>query len=164
MSVIDNMLLAARNQLGDSLTNLFFNRANYKNQEKKLRSKALEILELLGLDKASGELPTRLSGGQLKLLEIGRALMAEPKMLLLDEPAAGVSVVAAERLFEKLLELNRKFRVTFLIIEHRLELISKFVDKVFVMNRGRILAEGKPEEVFKMDKVIEAYLGEEVSI
>lgn len=161
MSVIDNILVAARNQLGDNIVNLFLWRKKYMDQEKKLRYKALNILKLLDLSKMWNVSPINLSGGQLKLLEIGRVLMSDPQMLLLDEPAAGVNVLLAKKIFHRLREINKVLRITLLIVEHRVELISEFADKIFVMHQGKILAEGKPQEILEDAKVIRAYLGEE---
>ncbi len=104
--------------------------------------------------------PTQISGGQQKLLEVGRALMSDPKMLLLDEPAAGVSPVLAREMFNKIREMKETMKITFFIIEHRIELLFDFIDYVYVMHRGGILTEGIPRQVVQEKKVIEAYLGE----
>ena len=94
----------------------------------------------------------------MKLLEIGRALMSDAKMIMMDEPISGVNPVLAHEIFTRLLELRKKLGITFFIIEHRLEIALKYVDYVYVMDRGRLLTEGKPEEVIEDPRVIEAYL------
>ncbi|MFQ6080424.1 MAG: ABC transporter ATP-binding protein [Candidatus Bathyarchaeia archaeon] len=159
MTVLDNMMLASRDQIGDSLFNVFSRRAKWKSQESEFLEKALDILRFLGLHHLRNSLPTEISGGQIKLLEIGRALMANPKMLLLDEPAAGVNPVLAKMIFDKIVELRDRENLTFFIIEHRIELLLDLVDQVFVMNKGSILASGPPEAIAKDKRVIEAYLG-----
>lgn len=160
MTVLDNMIIAGRDQIGDNLSDVVLRRHRWMEQEKELRERALDILEFMELKHLKDAYPNQISGGQIKLLEIGRTLMSKPQMLLLDEPAAGVNPTLADQIFEKILDLRDVQGPTFLIIEHRIELLLNIVDQVFVMNKGRIISEGKPDEI-KLDKrVVEAYLGE----
>lgn len=160
MTVLDNMLIAARGLIGDSLTATFFRSGAWKKQEEELIKKALGILEMLDLYHQRKNLAGNLSGGQMKLLELGRALMSEPKMLLLDEPAAGVSPLVVEKIFEKIVELRRNLGLTFFIIEHRIETLFNYTDKVIVMFKGQVIAEGKGHALVEDPKVIDVYLGE----
>ena len=101
-----------------------------------------------------------LSGGQMKLLEIGRTLMGEPRLLLLDEPTAGVAPGLAYTIFEEIERMRRLHRLTFLIVEHRLEILFDFVDRLYVMHLGQVIADGKPAEIEKNALVREVYFGE----
>lgn len=160
LSVLDNMLVAARGHQGDSLLNSLFLRASWQRQEAKLARKAMEILELLELDHLASSPAGELSGGQRKLLEIGRGLMASPTLLLLDEPAAGVNPNLGRRIFEKIESLHQEKGLSFFIIEHRLEILFDFARWVYVMDKGKIVAEGKPKEIVKNPLFYQVYLGE----
>lgn len=159
LTVLDNMLLAARGHKGDGLLNSVVFRQGWQAQERELADKALELLNLLELDHLTLSPAGELSGGQRKLLEIGRALMAAPVLLLLDEPAAGVNPNLGRKIFERI-ELFRQRGLSFFIIEHRLEILFDFADWVYVMDRGKIVVEGKPEEVAKDPTFYKVYLGD----
>jgi len=159
LTVLDNMLLAARGHKGDGLLNSVVFRQGWQAQERELADKALELLNLLELDHLTLSPAGELSGGQRKLLEIGRALMAAPAILLLDEPAAGVNPNLGRKIFERI-ELFRQRGLSFFIIEHRLEILFDFADWVYVMDRGKIAVEGKPEEVAKDSTFYKVYLGD----
>lgn len=159
LTVLDNMLLAARGHKGDSLLNSIVLSKEWQEQEVKLADKALELLHLLELDHLSLRPVGELSGGQRKLLEIGRAFMAEPILLLLDEPAAGVNPNLGKKIYEKI-EAFRQKGITFLIIEHRLEILFEFAHWIYVMDTGRIVVQGKPEEVVNNPIFYRVYLGE----
>lgn len=159
LTVLDNMLLAARGHKGDGLLNSVVFRQGWQAQERELADKALELLNLLELDHLTLSPAGELSGGQRKLLEIGRALMAAPALLLLDEPAAGVNPNLGRKIFERI-ELFRQRGLSFFIIEHRLEILFDFADWVYVMDRGKIAVEGKPEEVAKDSTFYKVYLGD----
>ena len=159
LTVLDNMLLAARGHKGDGLLNSVVFRKGWQAQERELADKALELLNLLELDHLTLSPAGELSGGQRKLLEIGRALMAAPLLLLLDEPAAGVNPNLGRKIFEKI-ELFRQGGLSFFIIEHRLEILFDFADWVYVMDRGKIAVEGKPNEVAKDSTFYKVYLGD----
>ena len=158
LSVLDNMILAARGNRGDKLLDSVFLRKGWQNQEVEIVDKAMEVLELLELDHLTFSPAGELSGGQKKLLEIGRAIIAEPKLLLLDEPVAGINPLLGKKIFEKLEHL-RQGGMGFLIIEHRLELLMEFANWVYVMDRGRMVLEGQPEEIVNSPKFYEVYIG-----
>ena len=160
LTVLDNMLVAARGHQGDGLLNSLFLRKSWQEQEAELADKAMEILELLELDHLALSSAGELSGGQRKLLEIGRGLMASPTLLLLDEPAAGVNPNLGRRIFEGIERLRQTMGLSFFIIEHRLEILFDFAHWVYVMDRGKIVIEGKPEEVVAAPVFYQVYLGE----
>jgi branched-chain amino acid transport system ATP-binding protein len=160
LSVLDNMLVAARGHQGDKFLNSLFLRKSWQEQEAELADKAMEILELLELGRLALSPAGELSGGQRKLLEIGRGLMASPRLLLLDEPAAGVNPNLGRRIFERIEDLRQKKGLSFFIIEHRLDILFDFAHWVYVMDKGRIVIEGKPEEVAKNPAFYQVYLGD----
>lgn len=157
-TVQENFLLPPRNQKGENPLNAI-RRKTWEKQELSLSDKVDTYLKLLNVSRVWKSWSTELSGGQMKLVDIGRTLMGDPKMLLLDEPTAGVAPNIATEIFESIVELNRKFGLTLLIIEHRLEILFDYVDMVQVMDLGKIIASGEPTEVVKDSRVIEAYLG-----
>ncbi len=160
MSVIDNMVVAGKHQVGDGFGHALLRRNKWLDQDSSLKEKAIGILELLNLLRMRDERPTSLSGGQMKLLEMGRVLMSDPDMLLLDEPGAGVNPTLAAEVFDRILQLRDRLNITFIIIEHRMELVLKYADKVLVMFNGNLLAQGSPSEILNSERVIEVYLGE----
>jgi len=124
-----------------------------------VRGRAVELLELVRLDGHAGALAGTLSGGQRKLLDLVRALMAAPRILLLDEPIAGVSPTLRVELAEHVLALRDRDGVTLLIVEHDLDFVMRACDRVIVMNGGRVIAQGTPDEVRTDERVVDAYLG-----
>jgi len=160
LSVLDNMLVAARGHRGDKFLHTLFLRRNWQEQEVELAEKAVEILELLELDHLASSPAGELSGGQRKLLEIGRGVMASPTLLLLDEPAAGVNPKLARKIFERIEGLREKQGLSYFIIEHRLELLFDFASWVYVMDKGKIVVEGQPAEVAGNHTFYQVYLGE----
>ena len=159
MPVIDNMMLAAPDQPGENFLNLFVRPASVRSREKEVRAEAIELLEVFNLTKLSDAYAGTLSGGQRKLLELARALMAKPKLLLLDEPMAGINPTLGKRLLDHMQRLRREEDVTFLFIEHDMEVVMNHSDKVVVMAEGKVIASGDPENVRSDQKVIDAYLG-----
>ncbi len=158
MSVLDNMILAARHNQGDKLMHSLFLRKGWQSQEVDFAEKAMEILEFLELERLTFAPAGELSGGQKKLLEIGRAMMTEPKLLLLDEPAAGINPVLGKKIFGSL-ERLRQSGVSFLVIEHRLEFLIEFANWVYVMDNGGIVLEGPPKEVVNSSVFYDVYIG-----
>jgi branched-chain amino acid transport system ATP-binding protein len=154
------MLVAARDHCGDHMLTSLFMQKKWQKQEEALAEKAMEILRLVELDKLALAPASELSGGQRKLLEIARGLMADPTLLLLDEPAAGVNPALGRKIFEKIENLWREKGLSFLIIEHRLDLLFDFAHWVYVMDRGKIVIEGKPEDVAKNPAFYHVYIGD----
>jgi branched-chain amino acid transport system ATP-binding protein len=158
MSVRDNLMAAAPDQSGERLLNLFLGPARIRREEEAIAAKAEETARFLKLTPVLDNLAGGLSGGQKKLLEIGRALMADPGLMLLDEPFAGVNPVLIEEIMARIRELNAR-GIGFLIIEHDLAALTRLVPLLHVMDQGRIIASGAPEEVLARAEVREAYLG-----
>jgi len=163
MPVIDNMMLAAPDQPGELLRNVIFRPRASKEREVEVRKQALELLGLFNLRDLADAYAGTLSGGQRKLLELARALMAEPKLLLLDEPMAGINPTLGRRLLDYLQGLRRELGVTVLFIEHDMEVVMNHSDRVIVMAEGTGISEGTPDEIRKDQRVIDAYLGETVT-
>lgn len=159
LTVLDNMLVAARGHQGDGLWNSLFLRRRWQEQEEQLINEALNILELVELDRLAFSPAGELSGGQRKLLEVARGLMAKPALLLLDEPAAGINPALGKKMFQKLEEFSRN-GTTFLIIEHRLDILFEFAFWVYVLSEGRIIAAGHPQDIVENPAFYQAYLGE----
>jgi neutral amino acid transport system ATP-binding protein len=162
MPVIDNMMLAAPNQPGERFRNLVIHPRAVREREREVRAQAMELLEIFNLAELADHYAGTLSGGQRKLLELARALLAEPKLLLLDEPMAGINPTLGKRLLDHMQRLRREAGVTFLFIEHDMEVVMNHSDRVIVMAQGRVIASGEPREVSKDERVIDAYLGETV--
>ena len=159
MSVLDNMLLAAPRQPGERLDLALLAPGRVQRREREVRERAEELLQLIRLSHLTHAYAGTLSGGQRKLLELGRALMVEPRMILLDEPMAGVAPVLAEQLLDHIRELRAHRGVTVLVIEHDMDVVMSISDRVIVMDEGRVIAEGPPEAIQRDERVIEAYLG-----
>jgi len=163
MPVIDNMMLAAPDQPGELIRNVIFRPGAVMAREREVREQAAELLEIFNLTKLAEAYAGTLSGGQRKLLELARALMARPKLLLLDEPMAGINPTLGRRLLDHMQRLRKEEGVTFLFIEHDMEVVMNHSDRVVVMAEGKVIAGGEPHEVRKDQKVIDAYLGETVT-
>lgn len=158
MSVMENMLVAPTGQSGESFWNPLFRNGHVRAQERASREKAREILEFVKLLPLAGEQARNLSGGQLKLLELGRSLMSDPKLILLDEPGAGVNPTLLGDIIDRIAQLNAR-GVTFLIIEHNMDLVMNLCRPVVVMAAGKLLMQGEPQDVHSDPRVLEAYLG-----
>jgi len=158
LTVLENVLVAEKGNPGESFLRSLFRRAWVKS-ETEATERALRLLELLGLSKVWDSTAIKLSGGQMKLLELGRVLMSGAKLILLDEPISGVNPTLAHEIFSRILKLRDELGVTFMIVEHRLDIALSYVDSVTAMAFGKVGATGKPELVMADQKVIEAYLG-----
>jgi branched-chain amino acid transport system ATP-binding protein len=159
MPVMDNMMLAAQEQPGETLGNVIFRPGASRRREREVRKQADDLLEIFNLTKLADHYAGTLSGGQRKLLELARALMARPRFLLLDEPMAGINPTLGRQLLDHMQSLRREAGVTFLFIEHDMEVVMNHSDRVIVMAEGRVIADGEPHEVRENQKVIDAYLG-----
>jgi branched-chain amino acid transport system ATP-binding protein len=155
LTVLENLMMAVENP-GENILNSL--KGSWLKKEEELAEKAFHILEFLKIDHLWNLESYKLSGGQLKLLEVGRALMKNAKLLVMDEPVAGVNPALAHSILEKLVQL-KKMDVTLLIVEHRLDIALKYVDYIYVMAEGRVIAQGREEEVLNNPEVVEAYLG-----
>ena len=159
MTVLENLMLVPRGQIGERLWSPWFLARAVREQERAIRRKALEVLELVELAHLKDEYAGNLSGGQKKLLELARAMMADPELVLLDEPGAGVNPTLMRKLVGVIEQLRRERGVTFLLIEHDMNLVMNLCDPVIVMSEGAKLTEGPPEAVRSDPRVLEAYLG-----
>jgi branched-chain amino acid transport system ATP-binding protein len=158
MSVLDNMMLAAPGQPGEALVRLVLPGTGVRRRERQVRERALALLERFGLAAKAADYAGTLSGGQRKLLELARALMVEPRLVLLDEPMAGINRALGRRLLDDV-EALRQAGTTFLFVEHDMDVVMSRADRVVVMAEGAVIAEGPPAEIRRDQRVIDAYLG-----
>jgi ABC-type branched-subunit amino acid transport system ATPase component len=159
MTVIENLLVPPRNQFQPNPLLALLKPGTRKSEVQRIQD-AYEVLDLLEIPHMAHNLTSELSGGQSKLVDIGRALMSDPRFLLLDEPVAGVAGPLAERIFQNLRHLTSDRNIGMLVIEHNMDFIlRRDVDRIIVMNEGKVLMEGAPKEIRGSRDVIEAYLG-----
>ncbi len=159
LTVLENLMMVPSNQSGENLMTALFSPNIIKKEEDTIREKAYDVTEFLNLKHLANELAGNLSGGQKKLLELGRTMMVDAKLVLLDEVGAGVNRTLLKDLGAAILRLNKEKGYTFCMIEHDMDFISRMCDPVIVMSEGSVLFEGSSNEVKKNEKVIESYLG-----
>tara|TARA_Y100000590_G_scaffold145461_1_gene167291 strand:- start:297 stop:1061 length:765 start_codon:yes stop_codon:yes gene_type:complete len=159
LTVLENLMMVPGEQLGEKLLHSWINNLKVKKQEELIRAKAIEVIKFLNLTELTQELAGNLSGGQKKLLELGRTMMVDAKIVLLDEVGAGVNRTLLNEISDAILRLNKEKNYTFFVIEHDMELIEKLCDPVIVLAEGSVLFKGTFEEVKSNENVIEAYLG-----
>jgi branched-chain amino acid transport system ATP-binding protein len=159
MTVLENLMIMPEHQIGEKIWNTWFRPSAVRSQEHGTQEKALEVLEFVELIKLKNEFAGSLSGGQKKLLEIARSMMADPKIVLLDEPGAGVNPTLMKKLIANIETLRDEKGITFLLIEHDMDLVMNLCDPVIVMSEGKKLAEGTADEIKSNEEVLEAYLG-----
>jgi branched-chain amino acid transport system ATP-binding protein len=159
LTVLENLMMVPGNQSGENLINALLKPTLIRKEEENIRTKAYEVIDFLNLRHLANELAGNLSGGQKKLLELGRTMMVDAKIVLLDEVGAGVNRTLLKDLGNAILRLNKEKNYTFCMIEHDMDFISRMCDPVIVMSDGSVLFEGTPDEVKKNEKVIESYLG-----
>lgn len=160
LTVMENLLMAPYPQRGEGLLQALWRGSAVKRQEEEIKMRARELLQLVGLYRLRNDLAGSLSGGQKKLLELARVMMTRPKLLLMDEPAAGVNPALMEQLLGHIRELRDTMGITVLIIEHNLGVIESLCEDVIVMATGTVLARGTMADLRGNAEVIEAYLGE----
>jgi len=158
LTTMENFLISNSSNAGESFL-IAPLKSKWKNDEREIADKAMKMMEMVSLVEQRDVQSQNLSGGQQKLLELGRAMMSGAKMILMDEPIAGVNPTLAHEIFEKISEICKKQKITFLIVEHRLDISLQYAEHVFAMDRGKIIVEGNPDEVMKHPKVAESYLG-----
>ena len=159
LTVVENLMVAGDLRLGEAVFNTVFRRGSYREAEQAVYGRARDLLGFLGLERLALEPAGSLSGGQKKLLELGRALMREPRVVLLDEIGAGINRTLLAQIADMLLALRKERGITFCLIEHDLDYVSRLCDQVFVMAGGRLLAQGTVEQVRADERVVEAYFG-----
>tara|TARA_B100001175_G_scaffold260964_1_gene230020 strand:+ start:184 stop:978 length:795 start_codon:yes stop_codon:yes gene_type:complete len=159
LTVLENLMMVPSDQSGENLVTALINPKLVEKEEQKIKNKASEVIEFLNLKHLANELAGNLSGGQKKLLELGRTMMVDAKLVLLDEVGAGVNRTLLKDLGTAILRLNKEKGYTFCMIEHDIDFISRMCDPVIVMSEGSVLFEGTSEEVKKNEKVIDSYLG-----
>ena len=159
MTVRENLMMVPGGQSGETLWNTWFGRKRIANEERALQAKADEVLEFLTVDHLRKEKAGNLSGGQKKLLELGRTMMVDARIVFLDEVGAGVNRTLLNTIGDAIIRLNKERGYTFCMIEHDMEFIGRLCDPVIVMAEGKVLAEGTIDQIKANEQVIEAYLG-----
>ncbi len=162
MTVLENLMVVPGGQNGENLIYSLINRKNIKEEDDKIRDKALDVLSFLKIDHLKNELAGNLSGGQKKLLELARTMMVDAKIVFLDEVGAGVNKTLLNDIADSIVRLNKEKGYTFCMIEHDFNLISRLCDSIIVLAEGSVLFKGTAKEVRENDKVIESYLGKRV--
>lgn len=163
LSVLDNVRIAFHKDVGYGFLSAIFRSPGFFQGEAQIEDKALEFLRIFKLDNKKDEIASSLPYGEQRRLEIARALATRPKMLILDEPAAGMNPQETQELMQLIQLIRREFDLSILLIEHDMSLVMGVCERIYVLDYGQVIAEGKPEEIRNNKRVIEAYLGEEVN-
>ena len=159
LTVRDNLMMVPPNQAGESLLSTWFNPSLVRAKEEEVRAKAEEVIHFLEIEQVANEFAGNLSGGQKKLLELGRTMMVDAKIVFLDEVGAGVNRTLLHKIGDAIIKLNQERNYTFCLIEHDMEFVARLCDPVICMAEGSVLAEGTIDDVKNNEQVIEAYLG-----
>jgi branched-chain amino acid transport system ATP-binding protein len=159
MTVRENLMMVPPNQTGESIWSAWFHRGRIREEEQALARKADEVLDFLTISHVADERAGNLSGGQKKLLELGRTMMVDARIVFLDEVGAGVNRTLLNTIADAIVRLNKERGYTFCVIEHDMDFIGRLCDPVIVMAQGKVLAEGSAAEIMQNEAVIEAYLG-----
>ena len=159
LTVLENLMMVPGSQSGEKLMNAWFKSKIVQSQEQVIKQKAIKVIKFLNLTHLARELAGNLSGGQKKLLELGRTMMVDAKVVLLDEVAAGVNRTLLKEISKAILRLNKEQGYTFCLIEHDMDFISRLCNPVIVMSEGSVLFQGTPDQVKNNEQVIESYLG-----
>ncbi len=159
LTVRDNLMMVPPNQAGESLLSTWFNPSLVRAKEEEIHAKAEEVIQFLEIEQVANEFAGNLSGGQKKLLELGRTMMVDAKIVFLDEVGAGVNRTLLHKIGDAIIKLNRERNYTFCLIEHDMEFVARLCDPVICMAEGSVLTEGTIDDVKNNEQVIEAYLG-----
>ena len=159
LSVVENLMMVPGHQAGENLLNTWFRRQQVNREERAINERAREVIDFLNLEHVANEIAGNLSGGQKKLLELGRTMMVDAKIVFLDEVGAGVNRTLLREIGDAIIKLNQEKHYTFCMIEHDMDFISRLCDPVICMAEGAVLTEGTADEVKNNEAVIEAYLG-----
>lgn len=162
LSVLENVKIAMHKDVKYSIVHAIFRTPKYFKEEKRMHEKALRLLEILKLADKKEELASNLPYGEQRRLEIARALATNPKLLFLDEPAAGMNPQETAELTELIRFIKEEFKISVVLIEHDMSLVMNLCERIYVLDYGKLIAEGIPEEIANNPRVIEAYLGEEI--
>lgn len=163
LSVIENVQSAAQLRTPTHLWETLTNARSFRAKETQIRDQAMRLLQLLNLAQVADQPASSLPYGYQRRLEIARALATEPSLLLLDEPAAGMNPAESEALHQLILNLREQFKLTIMLVEHDMKLVMNLCERIIVLNYGKVIAQGKPEEVRRNPEVVEAYLGSSVN-
>lgn len=159
MTVRENLMMVPPGQSGENLWSAWFNSARVREEERRIRARADEVLEFLTIDHIADEKAGQISGGQKKLLELGRTMMTDARIVFLDEVGAGVNRTLLNTIADAIVRLNKEQGYTFVVIEHDMDFIGRICDPVICMAEGKVLAQGTLDEIKSNEQVIEAYLG-----
>ena len=163
LTVLENVRIAMNKNIKYGFIPSFFHLPSYRREEKQSIDDSIELLKIFNLDDKKDELAKNLPYGEQRHLEIARALATNPKLLLLDEPAAGMNPAETENLTKIIGEIREEFDLTILLIEHDMSLVMKICERIYVLDHGMVIANGTPEEIRSNKRVIEAYLGEDIN-